>query len=130
MAVQRYTGATLMIFAAIHFGVALVLFGGAFVDIFEAGVLSGPFGWSSEMLAAFWFLVFSWPVFLLGYVTQWAYARTGKTPVIVLGGGLAGVAATTLVFLPVSGLWLFVVLGLLVLFAARYPTRNTDRDLR
>ena len=124
MVVKRYAGATLMVFAAIHGVVALGLFGGPLLDIFEAGVFTGPFGWSPDMLAAFWFLVFSWPLFLLGYMTRWAYKRTGEIPSIVLGAGLAGVAVITLVFLPVSGLWLFIPLGALILFYGRSPGRG------
>lgn len=124
MAVHRYAGATLMCFAAIHLIVSTVLFGGSLVDILEAGVLSGPFGWTSEMLAAFWFLAFSWPLFLMGYATHWSYAKTGEIPVAVLGIGLAGVAAATLVFLPVSGLWLLAVLGGLILISNRSRRRD------
>ena len=86
MAVLRYAGVTLMVFAIIHAGVALALFSGSLLDIFEAGVFSGPFGWSMGMAAAFWFLIFSWPLFLLGYMTHWAYAKTGEIPVTILGG--------------------------------------------
>ena len=115
MVVQKYTGGALVVFAMVHGGVAGVLFGGAFVYIFEAGVLGGPFEWSSDMLAAFWFLVFSWPLFLLGYVSGWAYRKAREILAVVLGVGIAGVAAATIVFLPVSGLWLFVALGTLIL---------------
>ncbi len=113
-----------MIFAMIHSGVALTLFGGSLVEIFEVGVLGGPFKWSSEMLTAFWFLVFSWPLFLLGYVTHWAYARTGEIPTTILGVGLASVAALTIVFLPASGLWLFVALGVVLLVFRRDRSRS------
>lgn len=130
MTVQKYSGATLMVFAIGHVVVAFVLFGGSFVDIFEAGVLSGPFGWSMGMLAAFWFLIFSWPLLLLGYTTHWAYAKTGEIPVTILGGGLAGVAAATIVFLPVSGLWLFIVLGAMILVFGRLSSRATEKRTR
>ncbi|MGF1470759.1 MAG: DUF6463 family protein [Rubrobacteraceae bacterium] len=117
--VERYAGAALMAFAAIHTSVALILFRAPLLDVLGAGVGSGPFGWSSEMLAAFWFLAFSWPLFLTGYVTYWAYARTGEIPATGLGAGLAGVAALSVVFLPVSGLWLFVGLGTMILASRR-----------
>lgn len=127
MFVQRYAGATLMVFAAIHGGVALSLFGGPLLDVYEAGVFSGPFGWSPDMLAAFWFLIFSWPLLLLGYMTRWAYKRTGEIPTTMLGAGLAGVGVLTLVFLPVSGLWLFVVLGTLILIYGKSHRRRVTR---
>ena len=87
----------------VHGGVAGVLFGDAFVYSFEAGVLGGPFEWSSDMLAAFWFLVFSWPLFLLGYASDWAYRKAGEILAVVLGVGIAGVAAT-IVFLRLRAL--------------------------
>lgn len=127
MFIQRYAGATLMVFAAIHGGVALILFAGPLLDIYQAGVLRGPFGWSPDMLAAFWFLIFSWPLLLLGYMTRWAYQRTGEIPATMLGAGLAGVGVLTLVFLPVSGLWLFVVLGTLLLIHGKSHRREVTQ---
>ena len=108
-----------MAFAAVHLVVSFVLFGGPLQEILGAGV-GGGLGWSFEMLSAFWFLMFTWPLFLLGFVAQWGYAQTGRVPALrVLGWGLSGVAALSVIVLPVSGLWLFVPAGVLVLVAER-----------
>ena len=93
----RLVGYVLMVFAAIHLVVSFVLFGGPLRDILGAGV-GGGLGWSFEMLSAFWFLMFTLPLFLLGFVVQWSYAQTGRVPAPrVLGWGLSGVAALSVI---------------------------------
>lgn len=113
-----------MLIAGIHVLVGLILLGPFLPDIVRAGPGDGQAGWSVEMLAAFWFLIWSWPLFLLGYVAQWAQARTGRLPA-ALGWGLISVAAISVVFGPVSGLWLFIPLGVLALAAARERGQGT-----
>ena len=105
---SRYVGTTLMAFAAVHLVVGLVLFWEWLLLIVQGGVLNPS--WSAEVLAAFWFLIFSWPVGLLGFVVAWTYQKTGQLPPM-LGWWLFIVPAVSLVFLPASGLWLFALFG-------------------
>lgn len=110
-----------MAFAGIHLLVSLVLFGAPMRDILQAGPGAG-LTWSFEMLSAFWFLIFTWPLFLLGYVAWWGYRRTGEVPAArTLGWGLVLVPALSVVFLPVSGLWLFIPAGIFVLSTIYRP---------
>ena len=105
-----------MAFAAVHLVVGLVLFWEWLLLIVQGGVLNPA--WSAETIAAFWFLIFSWPVGLLGFVVAWAYRETGQLPPM-LGWGLFIVPAVSLVFLPASGLWLFALFGVLVMAVRR-----------
>lgn len=117
LALGRNTGTILMLFAGIHLLVSFILFGAPLREILRAGPGAG-LTWSFEMLSAFWFLIFTWPLFLLGYVVRWGYRRTGVVPAGgTLGWGLVLVPALSVVFLPVSGLWLFIPAGVLVLIA-------------
>ncbi len=75
---NRHVGTVLMIFSAVHAIVTFVLFGDWLLLVARGGV--GNLMWTPETLAAFWFLVFSWPVYLLGYVVNWAHAKTGQLP--------------------------------------------------
>ncbi|CAN5771708.1 hypothetical protein BH23DEI1_BH23DEI1_16650 [soil metagenome] len=108
----RHVGTVLMVFAAVHAGVSGVLFSDWLLVILQGGI--GNLTWTAETLAAFWFLIFSWPVWVLGYVVNWAYRNTGRLPPF-LGAWIFIVPALSLVFLPASGLWLFAIFGAVVL---------------
>lgn len=116
--IRKHVGNVTMAFAGIHVVVGVVLFGPFLLGIVRAGPGAGQPGWSFGMLAAFWFLVWSWPLFLLGYMARWAQARIGHLPA-ALGWGLISVASISVVFGPVSGLWLFIPFGVLALAATR-----------
>ena len=116
---SRYLGSVLMIFAVIHVGVSFVLFGNGLQAIVRTD-LGSNLTWTFEMLNAYWFLVFAWPLFLLGYVVYVVQRETGRIPAPnVLGWGLIVVPVLSLPYLPVSGLWLFIPAGLLSLRAVR-----------
>lgn len=108
----RHVGTVLMVFAAVHVVVSVVLFSDWLLLILQGGV--GNLTWTAETIAAFWFLTFSWPVWVLGYVVNWAYRNTGRLPPF-LGWWIFIVPALSLVFLPASGLWLFAIFGAFVL---------------
>lgn len=96
--------------------VSVVLFSDWLLLIFQGGV--GNLNWTAETIAAFWFLTFSWPVWILGYVVNWAYQKTGELPPF-LGWWLSIVPALSLIFLPASGLWLFALFGIFVMIMRR-----------
>ena len=77
MKLHKCVDTSIMVIAALHVVLGLIFFGDWLVDIFRAGV--GNLNWTTEALASFWFLIFAWPLFLRGYVTQWAYWRTGPS---------------------------------------------------
>ncbi len=108
----KHVGTVLMVFAAVHVIVGLVLFSDWLFLILRGGV--GNLTWTTETIAAFWFLIFSWPVWILGYVVNWAYRNTGQLPPF-LGWWIFIVPALSLVFLPASGLWLFAIFGVVVM---------------
>ena len=120
MGIRGQVGNLTMALAGIHVVVGVILFGPFLADIVRAGPGAGQAGWSFEMLAAFWFLVWAWPLFLLGYLARWAQAKAGRLPA-ALGWGLISVAAVSVLFGPVSGLWLVFPLGVPALAAARGP---------
>ena len=116
----RHVGTVLMVLAAVHTVVSVVLFSDWLLLIVRGGVLNPT--WTAETIAAFWFLIFSWPVWILGYVVNWAYRNTGQLPPF-LSWWIFVVPALSLVFLPASGLWLFAIFGALVLVMRRLERR-------
>ena len=116
---SAYLDAILMAFALIHVVVGVLLFGNGLLEITRAD-LGSNLAWSFEMLNAYWFLVFAWPLFLLGYVVHTVQRQTGRVPAPnVLGWGLILVPVVSLPYLPVSGLWLFIPAGVSSLYAAK-----------
>lgn len=115
----QHLGKLLMAFAVIHVAVSFMVFGSGLQDISSAPLASG-LSWSFEMLNAYWFLIFAWPLFLLGFVVNSVYKATGSLPAPrVLGWGLILVPVISVLYLPVSGLWLFIAAGILSLGATR-----------
>lgn len=116
MDLRKHVGTLIMVIAAAHVVLGLAFFGGWLSDILRAGV--GNLNWTLEALASYWFIIFAWPLFLLGYMVEWAYRRTGRMPTM-LGPWLIGVAVVGVLFLPAQGLWLFIPVGLLASAEAR-----------
>ena len=68
---RKHVGTLMTVTAGVHIVLELAFFGNWLLDILRAGV--GNLNWTLEALASYWFVIFAWPLFLLGYVTQWAY---------------------------------------------------------
>lgn len=117
---DRHVGTVLMVFATVHTVVSLVLFGDWLLVIIRGGTFN--LTWTAETIAAFWFLICSWPVWVLGYVVNWAYRNTGQLPPF-LGWEIFIIPALSLAFLPASGLWLFAIFGAWVMVVRRRERR-------
>jgi len=66
----------------------------------------------------FWFMVTGWLTVLIGQLTR-RFERRGGTPPAFLGWHLLALSAVGAVLMPISGLWLLIPQGILVLRAAR-----------
>lgn len=111
----KWAGHTLAAMGVLHGVMSVVLFGDLLIDIWVAGPLAG-LSWSLGMLAAFWFAIFTWLMIVLGLVIagigkdkgDFRYRRlTGWS--FILMPVLCGI------FLPVSGLWAFILPGIMLL---------------
>ncbi len=119
---QVWIGPTVIAAGVLHTVVGLVLFAESLRGIAALGVGRGT-DWSMDMLAGFWFLLFGWPLVMLGALVTWTHRRCGLVPVW-FGWGLAVPATLTLIVLPISGLWLFLPLGGAIVFATRTRARE------
>ena len=114
----KWAGYVLLGMGILHGVMTFVLFGNALSEIWKAGPGAGA-SWSMEMLAAFWFGIFTWLMIVLGGVIA-ASARTGEVPLRrVTGWSLVLVPVICGVFLPVSGLWALIIPGVMMLIGNR-----------
>ncbi|WP_373489045.1 DUF6463 family protein [Blastomonas sp.] len=111
----RYTGFVLVGMAIIHGVASFVLFSEQLEQIYNAGLFAG-LSWSMDMLAAFWFTIFTWPMIIMGLIiaglgkhqSDFSYRRLTAVSFIVVPC-LCGLV------LPASGLWAFLLPGVMLL---------------
>ncbi len=111
----KHAGLVLVAMGIIHGIVSIILFGEQFRQIFDAGLFAG-LGWSMDMLAAFWFAIFTWLMIVVGLVIaglgshqpDFPYRRLTAASFILIPC-LCGLV------LPVSGLWAFLLPGFMLL---------------
>lgn len=117
----RLSGPVVFVFAIVHLMMSFVLFLEPLSQVAAAGPLAGS-SWSMSMLAAFWFLVFTWPVALLGILMTAAYGQSGDVPAKrTIGGLLMVVPILSGVVLPASGLWAFLIPGMMLFLGKAAP---------
>ena len=110
----KWAGYVLFGMGILHGVMTFVLFGEALSEIWTAGLWAGS-SWSMDMLAAFWFGVFTWLMVILGLVIA-ASAQRGDFPMRrVTGWSLVIVPVACGLFLPISGLWVLIIPGIMML---------------
>jgi len=115
---NRRIGRLLMATGIGHSLVGVIVFREALVGISSDGFLNAFWPYF-DRLSAFWFLLFSPALFMLGQITNRAVERRDAYILRVVGGYLLGIAVVGVAALPISGFWFVLVLAMLVLKAAR-----------
>jgi hypothetical protein len=115
----KYSGILLIITSILHTLVALAAGGNAFVEMFRAGASNSAEGESARTL--FWFLVVGIACFFLGHTLHYYIKRTAQPAPKFLGYYMLGLGIIGTVFAPVSGFFLFIIQGLIIVVAKREP---------
>ena len=115
---NRLIGRLLMATGIGHTLVGVVVFREALAEIFHDGFLNA-FWPHFDRLSAFWFLLFSPALFMLGQITNRAVERQDAYTLRIVGCYLLGMAVVGVAALPVSGFWIVIVLAALILKDAR-----------
>ena len=122
---SRIAGPLMMVTAVGHALVGVVLFLEPLSAIAREGFINSiqPPMYSAEphfdRIAAFWFLLFSPVLFLLGQLINHAVANRDASSLDHIGWYLVGIGVVGAAILPVSGNWLLLPLGAIILKAAR-----------
>ena len=135
---ERWVGRLLIATALGHAVVGVVLFHAPLADAVRDGVVGaiGPGGSGGSLTvalafdreAAFWFLLFSPMLLLVGQITSRA-AEAGDGPLLrLIGWSLAGNGLVGVVLMPVSGHWIVAALGILVLRVGSRATKLAVPD--
>ena len=121
-------GPLMMVTAAGHALVGAILFAEPLSAIASEGVINSiqPPMYSAQphfdRIAAFWFLLFSPVLFLFGQIINHAVSQRDTRSLRLVGWYLVGIGIVGAAILPVSGNWLLLPLGAIVLQAAREVT--------
>ncbi len=122
----KLAGSVLVFMGFIHAVVGLFLFSDQLHSIWMLGAGRGT-QWGFEELAAFWFMIFAWLMVTTGILIRpLSDNAEGKFALMFVAASLIAVPIVTGVFLPLSGLWLMMVPGgmmLLVLIRGRRNVR-------
>ncbi len=117
-------GSLMMLTAVGHALVGAFLFSEPLGEMARAGVINSiqPPMYSAQphfdRAAAFWFLLFSPVLFLLGQIINHAVAHRDPGSLRLIGWYLIGIGTVGAAILPLSGNWLLLPLGAVVLMAA------------
>lgn len=103
----------------LHVGLGAVTFAGPLADMVDDGLVDSM-GAFADQQAALWYFVGGGFLLTAGVTTRWIRRRTGVAP-LPLGWGLVVIAVLGAAVAPVSGFWLVLAEGILLLVAGRSP---------
>jgi hypothetical protein len=109
--------------------IALAAGGNAFVEMFHAGVFNSVKGEPARSLS-FWFLIVGIACFFLGHTLHYYIKKTAQPAPKFLGYYMLGLGIAGTVFAPVSGFFLFIIQGLIIVVAKRKPSLGVVSRLR
>ncbi len=125
----KLSGYLLIITSILHFMGGFVFFPEPLAEIAQAGwwnaVSPDPLNLNYEREAAFWFMMISPLLFILGMLCCWIQEQQIKIPVFV-GWILLVVTIIGIVIMPVSGFWLLLLPSGIILFVSM---RNKDSNI-
>jgi len=101
----------------LHLGLGAVTFAGPLGDMARAGVVNSM-GAFADRQAMLWYFVAGGFLLTAGLTIRWLRKRTGIAP-LPLGWGLMVIAALGAAVAPVSGFWLVLVEGVLLVVLGR-----------
>jgi Family of unknown function (DUF6463) len=115
----RHAGTALVFMGVIHTVVAFILFSDQLLSIWTIGI-GGGLKWGFGELAAFWFLVFGWLMITMGILIRaLADHESGKGVLRIVALSLVAIPILSGLFLPVSGLWLMIIPGVMIIAGQR-----------
>lgn len=120
----RLAGAILVLMGLVHAVVGVLLFSEQLHSIRMLGAGRGA-QWGFEELAAFWFMIFAWLMVTTGILIRpLSDNAEGKFALMFVAASLIAVPIVTGVFLPLSGLWLMMVPGGMIVLVLIRGRRN------
>ncbi|MFQ4146665.1 DUF6463 family protein [Chlorogloeopsis sp. ULAP02] len=125
----KVSGYLLITISIIHILVGICLFTEPLSEIVRNGVFNttapNPLSPYFDREDAFWFMMISPLLFILGQLCCWAEAQ-GSSPPAFLGWNLLGFSVVGIVIEPISGFWLLIMPAVLILIESqKVSTRLT-----
>jgi hypothetical protein len=118
MKIWKYSGIFLIITGVIHNAVAIFLLHDVYWQILRSGFVNAVAGDFGRWFAS-WFFICGIFIVILGQVVHHYIRREQRPAPASLGWTLLVVAIIIAIAEPVSGVWLFIPQGLIIIFANR-----------
>jgi hypothetical protein len=118
-----YTGPILIGGSVLHLVVGAIFYAEPLGDILRAGMVNA-IGTNAARDGALWFMVCGIILLQLGVLVRWTQQRTGTIPPF-LGWSMLALSLVGMVLMPASGFGLMILIGLLLIAAARAAQPET-----
>ena len=116
---KKHIGKFFMATGILHILVGVMVFSAPLGDIMRDGIFIDAIGVEDyERATAFWFTLTGVFIFITGGLTQWIYDNTNTLPTF-LGYSVVAIGVIGGLMIPVSGFWLVIPQGIMMLMIAR-----------
>lgn len=113
----RYSGLFLSLTGVLHICVSLMDFGGKYKGMLADGLLNSLS--DSSRALAFWFLIIGVLLIILGQTLSYYIKQCRQPAPLFLGYTLLALSVIGCIIVPVSGFWLFIPQGVIIVLAKR-----------
>jgi H+/Cl- antiporter ClcA len=114
----KYSGILLIITSILHTLVALITSGNAFADMLRDGVFNSVESDLTRSLS-FWFLIVGVVCFIFGHTLHYYIKKMEQPAPKFLGWYMLALGIVGSVFAPVSGFFLFILQGIIIVVAKK-----------
>ena len=119
MKTWQYIGVFLVAIGIVHTLFSVVVFWPFVAGMFRDGIVGSVSDEPQSRFAVHWFMLAGYFWIVTGLLCHWMIARTRRPLPAFFGMLIIAFGLVAVVFQPLSGAWVFVVLGGFVVYAAR-----------
>ena len=119
MKTWQYTGLFLVAIGVIHTLFSVVVFWPFVVGMFQDGIINSVSDEPQSRFAVHWFMLAGYFWVVTGLLCHWIIGQTQKPLPSFFGWLIVAFGLVAVGFEPASGAWVFIILGVFVIYAAR-----------
>lgn len=113
-------GALLAVIGALHLGLGLAVAGSLRSAVASGRIVNPVESFANSPISLeFWFLMFGFPLLILGHLAAWVERRLDRSLPAFVGWELLALSALGVLLDPDSGFWLVLAVALVILWRSR-----------